>query len=251
MKLCVSCLICSSIAAVYRLQRRFDKAEPLFQHVLDSRRRLLGTEHPKTLNSMNSYGLMLRDAGKWTDALLMLTECLSLRERLLSRMHDDTLKSMHNLATTHALLLGARAHGDLEESVTPHPPVGVSTGGESLPASVTLALSQTARNTSHADAAERGLLECLRCREILLGASHPNTLDTQAELGYLYVKLGRYAEAQKLLDSAYSMRREKLGATDVSVMKVFAQLQACREMLEPRDGGGPSSLEAMFEKYVP
>lgn len=210
---------------MYRLQRRFDEAEPLFNHALQTRRRILGAEHPKTLNSMNSFGLMLRDAGKYSEALLLLGECLSIRERLFTLRHDDTLKSLHNLATTHAKLVGNEAVGiDLASQSGL-----VGDTSDAVPS--ILNSMPSGHPVSYADEAERGLLKCLSYRETQLGAHHPNTLETKSELGYLYMKLGKLVEAEQLLHDAYNFRREKLGEGDVSVLKVHTQLLACREAI--------------------
>ena len=59
---------------------------------------MLGTEHPGTLTSRNNLASAYGAAGRLAEALPLLEQTLTDRERLLGTEHPDTLTSRGNLA---------------------------------------------------------------------------------------------------------------------------------------------------------
>ena len=54
------------LALVYLWQKRYDEAEPLYLETLEGRKRVLGDDHPHTLQSMNRQaGLYKALGGGW------------------------------------------------------------------------------------------------------------------------------------------------------------------------------------------
>jgi len=58
----------NNLALVYKAQGRYDEAEPLFLDALEIRKRILGEEHPHTLNSMNNLAVLYRNQGRYEEA---------------------------------------------------------------------------------------------------------------------------------------------------------------------------------------
>jgi hypothetical protein len=71
---------------------------PLDVEILAGYRRLLGDDHPDTLNSMNSLAVARRDLGDLPGARDLHKQALAARRRVLGDDHPDTLNSMNNLA---------------------------------------------------------------------------------------------------------------------------------------------------------
>ena len=63
--------------------------------------RLLGPDHPDTLNSRNSLAAAYLAAGRVADAIPLFEQTLAARERLLGPDHSDTLTSRNNLANAY------------------------------------------------------------------------------------------------------------------------------------------------------
>lgn len=76
-------------------------AEGLKVSVLEARKRVLGEEHPSTLNSMANLAATHSDQGRWKEAEELKLSVLEARRRLLGEEHPDTLNSMANLALTY------------------------------------------------------------------------------------------------------------------------------------------------------
>ncbi|MFU8828675.1 MAG: tetratricopeptide repeat protein, partial [Phycisphaerales bacterium] len=67
---------------------------------LEIRRRVLGDEHPDTLNSINNMGSLLNAQGKLAEADPYSREALDGFRRVLGNEHPNTLLSMYNLGKT-------------------------------------------------------------------------------------------------------------------------------------------------------
>jgi hypothetical protein len=70
----------------------------LYEQVLADRERLLGPDHPDTLQSRHNLANSYRAAGRLDEAISLHEQVLADRERLLGPDHPDTLTSRHNLA---------------------------------------------------------------------------------------------------------------------------------------------------------
>ncbi len=68
--------------------------------VVETRKRVLGQEHPDTLNSMASLALVYRGQQRWKEAELMEEQVRETRMRVLGHDHPDSMTSMVNSAST-------------------------------------------------------------------------------------------------------------------------------------------------------
>jgi hypothetical protein len=51
-----------------RNQDKYDEAEQMYRQTLELKQKVLGQEHPSTLNSMNGLASVLRNQGKYDEA---------------------------------------------------------------------------------------------------------------------------------------------------------------------------------------
>jgi tetratricopeptide (TPR) repeat protein len=87
------------LASTYRNQGRRKEAEELFVRVMETRVRVLGSEHPHTLTSMANLASTYRNQGRWKEAEELQAKELKACSRVLGDEHPDTLISMDNLAS--------------------------------------------------------------------------------------------------------------------------------------------------------
>jgi len=88
----------SVIGNTYQALGKYDEAEG---HLVESSaiyRRVLGNEHPSTLNSIGNMGNLLSDQGKYDEAEVYYTEALEGFRRVLGNEHPYTLYSINALA---------------------------------------------------------------------------------------------------------------------------------------------------------
>lgn len=68
--------------------------------VLEIRKRVLGEEHPDTLENMDNLTSIFRDLGRLQEAKTLEVQVLQTRKAKLGEDHPDTLESMADLALT-------------------------------------------------------------------------------------------------------------------------------------------------------
>src|SRR6267154_428749 len=90
-----------NLALVYFEGGRWKEAEELFVQVMETRKRVLGAEHPDTLTSMGNLTSTYRDQGLWKEAEVLEVQVMETSLRVLRAEHPDTLKCMGNLASTY------------------------------------------------------------------------------------------------------------------------------------------------------
>ncbi len=86
-----------ALADLYDTLGLYGPAFTLQESALATRRRILGDEHPDTLSSIGSMGMLLRWQGRLAEAEPYLRESLEKRRRLLGDEHPQTLASIVSL----------------------------------------------------------------------------------------------------------------------------------------------------------
>ena len=99
-----------SLARLYRVKKLYEKSQSQFESVLNARSRVLGTEHPDTLDSAHGLGELYIAMGRYVEAEKLLTETLESRRRVLRDGHPDILVSVKGLAELY------EAWGKLQEA---------------------------------------------------------------------------------------------------------------------------------------
>ena len=62
--------------------------------MMETRKRVLGEEHPDTLTSMNNLAYTWKEQGRDEEAIKLMTECVQLRTQILGAGHPFTLSSL-------------------------------------------------------------------------------------------------------------------------------------------------------------
>ena len=80
---------------------RRDEALKLMEEVLTLRRKVLGPEHPETLEAMSNLANSYGEAGRRDEALKLREEVLTLSRKVLGPEHPNTVQMMGNLALSY------------------------------------------------------------------------------------------------------------------------------------------------------
>jgi RNA polymerase sigma factor (sigma-70 family) len=168
--------------------------------------RLLGADHPDTLNSRNSLATAYLSAGRVAEAIDSFEQTLDVRRRILGPDDPDTLTLQNNLASAY------QDAGRLEEAIQlyalnlqtrerllggDHPSTLNSRGN----------LAAAYRAAGRADEAIPLLERTLAGREQALGPDHPDTQTSRRNLAQAYQDAGRGDEAVPLLDQTSAARK--------------------------------------------
>ncbi len=187
--------------------------------------RMLGPNHPDTLNSRNSLAAAYQAAGRPAEAIPLFEQTLVGRERLLGPNHPDTLNSQNNLAAAYQDA-GRAAEARLLYELTlaarervlgaDHPSTLNSCGN----------LAAAYREAGQVNEAIPLFEQTLAGRERILGADHPDTMNSRNNLAAAYREAGRVAEAIPLVEQTLATRERLLGADHPSTLNSRNNLAA-------------------------
>ena len=200
----------ATIGETYRKLGLYDQAEPHMLAARETRSRLLGDEHPETLEATHNLSNLYWYQGRYDEVESLVLELLATRKSVLGEDHPDTLRSMHNLA----MLYGNQGRYVEAE------PLYLETL-ESLrhvlgtDHSVTLLcmhnLASMYRDQGRYDEAELLSVEALEAQKRMVGDDDWRTLKSMDNLGGIYVAQGRYDEAEPLHLATLESRKRKFG----------------------------------------
>ncbi|KAL2809361.1 hypothetical protein BJX63DRAFT_423883 [Aspergillus granulosus] len=157
---------------------RYNEAGELLVQVMETRKRVLGSEHPNTLISMNNLALTYYNQGQWEEAEELLVQVMETQKRVLGLEHQNTLTSMNNLAPTY------RKQGKWDEAKELHLQTQKQMLGPEHPNTLTsmvnLAFSWGQLGNTQAALAPRDKYVELRNR--VLGLDHPDATSSSDAL---------------------------------------------------------------------
>ena len=226
-------------AGKYFYQRgQYRESEPLFQQALAMCERVLGPEHPDTLNILNSLAVLYVDQGKYEQVEPLYQRALEASERVLGPEHPDTLGSLNNLALLYdvqgkyeqAEPLYQRALETYERVLGPEHPDTLSSLNN---------LAALYQSQGKYEQAEPLYQRALEACERVLGPEHPNTARTLYNLAGLYRNQGKYEQAEPLYQRALAIDEKVYGqdhpevATDLRSLAILYQSQGKYEQATP------------------
>ncbi|KAK3937227.1 hypothetical protein QBC46DRAFT_461010 [Diplogelasinospora grovesii] len=179
----------ANLASTYMNQGRWKEAESLEVQVMETRKRVLGEEHPDTLTSMANLASTFWNQGRWKEAESLQVQVIETRKRVLGEEHPSTLASMANLASTYM------NQGRWKEA-------------ESLQVQV---IETSLRNQGRWEEAEKLEVQAMETRKTKLGADHPDTLTSMANLALTWKSYGRHADALALMNDCAQAQQRVLG----------------------------------------
>ena len=200
--------------ALYHLNELGDSAAQAItvgESLVHDQERVLGSDHPDTLNSRNSLAVAYRDAGRAAEAIALHEPTLADQERVLGSDHPDTLITRNNLANAYADAgRTAEAIALYEATLADQERVLGSDHPETLKTRNNLALVYAdAGRTAEAIALHEATLAG---QERVLGSDHPETLRTRNNLAVAYADAGRTAEAIALHERNLPDQERVLGS---------------------------------------
>jgi eukaryotic-like serine/threonine-protein kinase len=191
----------SVLGQVYLDLGEYGTAEPLLSKALATRERLLGKDHPDTLESVHNIGNLLYDKGDYAGAEAIFRRTLKAAELTLGRDHTNTLSRVNDLAGT------LKAKGDYagaEPLFRRALEARERTLGKDDPETLRSVndLAGLLQYKGDYAAAEPLFRRVLETRERTLGPDHPDTICSLNDLASLLDDKSDYAAAEALLRRA-------------------------------------------------
>ncbi|KAG9232660.1 hypothetical protein BJ875DRAFT_514103 [Amylocarpus encephaloides] len=189
---------------------RWNEAENLDMLVMETRKRVLGQEHPDTLTSIANLASTYRNQGRWNEAENLDILVMETRKRVLGQEHPDILTSIANLASTY---LNQGRWKEAEDLFVLVIETRKRVLGQEHPDTLTSIanLASIYLNQGRWKEAEDLFMLVIETSSKVLGQEHPNTLTSMANLAVIYRKQGRWKEAEDLFILVIETRKRVLG----------------------------------------
>ncbi|KAI0388617.1 hypothetical protein F5Y17DRAFT_191065, partial [Xylariaceae sp. FL0594] len=160
---------------------RYNEAEELFVQVMETRKRVLGAEHPDTLASMANLASTYSNQGRWKEAEELEVQVIKTIKRVLGAEHPFTLTSMANLASTYS---NQGRWKEAEELVVQVMETIKRVLGAEHPSTLTSManLAYTWKSYGRNADAVQLMEDCIQNRRRVLGPDHPETLSSLSTL---------------------------------------------------------------------
>ena len=201
----------NSVALNYFNQGRFDQAEQLFRRGVAELEKLVGRDHPDTLDGINNLAKSLWRQGENEEASHLYAEVLKVRTQRFGENHPRTISSLVGSGN----VANAMGNSDAALSFWRRALVAsMKVLGEN--SEQTLGIKRNIANLlcrkGNFEKAEPLHEQALRGFEMLLGSEHPETLSSVNSLATLIWNKGDREGAEVLYRRAMEGRKNALGA---------------------------------------
>ena len=201
-------LAADTLALIWSQKNKTAQAITLAKETLESRKRLLGLKHTKTLYSMNTLGRVLIEAGKLPEAKDVLERLLDVS---LEVQADEIViwadGNLGMICTSQGKLVDAEMH--LRRALK----LGVERNGKDHP--ITLDGMQNLANAlerqGNYSEAKVIYAELLELRRKVQGADHPDTHKALSGMANLHIGMGDLAAARSQLEELLHLFRSRYG----------------------------------------
>jgi tetratricopeptide (TPR) repeat protein/tRNA A-37 threonylcarbamoyl transferase component Bud32 len=232
------------IGNTYGAIGKYDEAETHFTEALAINRRILGDEHPETLNSINNMGVLLQDQGKYDEAEVYFRKVLESSRHALGDEHRDTLRSINNMG---AILNAQGKYDEAETHFTEALAINRRILGDEHPSTLGSINNMGGLLWSQGkyDEAKPYFAEALETRRRILGNENPNTLTSINNMGALLKNQGKYNEAEPYFVEAIRASRRILGDEHPNTLGVISNMGSLLQNQGRYDEAEPYFVEAL------
>jgi serine/threonine protein kinase/Tfp pilus assembly protein PilF len=212
-----------ALASVYSKMGLLDAAHAQLQSALATRRRVLGDDHPRTLESVNDMACVLQEQGKFAEAQALFQQLIDARRRVLGPDHEDTVGALNNMG---GLLQDRRQYAEAE----PYFREALETsrrvlGGDSEETiSYINNYGAVLMNQRKLPAAEASFREAHEKSVRALGDRHPDTIAYLVNIGSALDAQDKFGEAEACYREALEKRRRALGEEHPDTLRLVKTL---------------------------
>jgi tetratricopeptide (TPR) repeat protein len=200
-----------------------EAAEPHLREAESTRSRVLGDEHPDTLQTRARLADLLRRQGWFVKSEALARETLDAQRRVVG---DDAPTTAITLNALGLVLRRQGRNGEANEAFREALEIRRRTLGEDHPDTLTSMNSLAKGLGDVGNCAEAEILyrETLELRRSTLGDEHPRTLESLSGLGPVLRCVGKRDEAEETIRQALDLQRRVLGEDHPDTLQSMYQL---------------------------
>ena len=223
----------------------FSRAHELAESALENRRRVLGPNNRKTLESMTQLGWVLDRETREVEAEKVIRQALEVQRRVLGPEDSLTLENTENLA----VVVEKQGHYDEEERLA-RELIEIRTRKLGPENPLTLRSMLILGNAFHGEnkfpEAEAQYRKILEIERRILPEGHPWTLACMHNLANLIQEQGRYAEAEALYRETLALEQRVLGPEHPDTFSTMTTLANTLSFGQ----GRTTEAEALYRKAL-
>ncbi len=221
-----------------------DKARPLLEEALTTRRHLLGPEHLQVAESLNDLGVLLREEGDSGAAEPLLVEALATRRKVLGGEHRDVAETLVELGRLYSDKgSDQRAEPLFREALAIRRKVLGDQDHDTATSMNELALLLW--HKGDLPGAEELFRQCLAINRKTLGENHPDVSTSLNNLALIAGDRGDFAAAEALSRQSLAIARQTLGDRHPDVAIKLSNLSRPLLALGKYDEAAASLQEAL------
>ena len=211
-------------AQLYRRQGELGEAENLLERAATLVAEVEEAERPElAVNLYSTYGLLLRDAGRYAEAANYLQQAIDMERAKASPDPGDLATSLNNLALVERARGNNEQARELLERSLDH--ARVAWGDEHVyVASLLESIASLQARYERYEEAEAMLLQALSIREKRYGSTHPDVANSHQQLGLLYSRTGQDEAAEEHLRAALDQRLALFGENHAATARSLNSL---------------------------
>ena len=220
------------------------QALDLGQQILAERRRILGDEHPDTVNSIASVGVYLSSLGKWAESEPYKRDALEKSRRVLGDDHPDTLTRISSLGS---FFLNLNRPGDAEPFVREAFDRRRRVMGNEHPDTLASmdSMGSLLQQQGKLAEAEPWFRDVLAQYRLLFGNDDPRTAGAIYELAGMQWAQRKTDQAAAGFRESFEIRRRLLGDVHPSTLRASMALGTALDQ-----SGKPAEAEALLREVL-
>jgi tetratricopeptide (TPR) repeat protein len=202
---------------------RPEEATALFRKARETRRLILGADHPDTLTSSHNLGEGYLAARKPKEALAIFEETVQLRKAALGPDDPSTLESLNDLGMCQGNLGHKLASMNILKEALRHATAKL---GADHPTTLNISdnLASAYGNLGKMDLALPLYEKTVKLKQAKLGVDHPDTLGGMNNLAWAYERAGKRELAQPLWEATVQLKKNRLGANHPDTLLSLSNL---------------------------
>lgn len=204
--------------------------------VVEIEKKMLGEEHPDTLESINILASSFRSQKRRKETVELQRQLMKTKIRLLGDEHPDTLHSISNLALTFRNQERWKEAAELQMQVVK---IEKKLFGEEHPCTLASisSLASTFRNQKRWKEAVELEMQLVKTKTRVLGAEHPDTLRSISNLNLAFMPndQGRWNGAEELEAQVMELRKKLRGTEHSTLTNMIDLSPALHSQGKPKE----------------
>ena len=216
----------SNLARLYRIQAKYDKAEPFYRNALGLFETILGPQDGYVATALTNLGYFYMAVGKYSDAEEVFKRSLSIDETNLGPNDPELISTLDAMAHTYT---SQKRYDEADATIKREMAIASGAGLPDYPL-VSRSLVNLARlhlerqDYIEAEPLFRWAFDIV---ENAVGSNHPELQSSITGLAGVYSAQGKYSEAEVLYKSAMEIVEPALGADHPDMAAILTDLAEC------------------------